>query len=214
MYKVNNTKIRELGKLSVDAMKKLANQIQKDLEPLVSKKRYKHVLGVAETAKQLATKYGTNENVAELAGLLHDMAKEKPLSEMQSLAMRHYPVLTDEVREQGKLLHGFAAAAMAVENYGILDQDVLAAIAHHTVGNSPMSLLEKIIFLADYIEKNRDFPGVRQLREVAGQDLDKAVLLGFDITIRYLLETGESIYIGTIIARNVLLKEMAPRSAI
>jgi predicted HD superfamily hydrolase involved in NAD metabolism len=214
MYKVNKFEIREMDKLSVGEIKILDDQIRKDLAPLVSKKRYKHVLGVAEAAKQLAAKYGANENVAELTALLHDMAKEKSVPDMQTLAIRHYPTLPDEIREHGNLLHGFAAAAMAVENYGILDQDVLAAIAHHTVGNYPMSLLEKIIFLADYIEKNRDFPGVRQLREVAEQNLDKAVLLGFDMTVRYLLETGESIYIGTIIARNVLLEEMATHGAI
>ena len=97
---------------------------------------------------------------------------------------------------------------IAREQYGIDDADLLASLAHHTTGAEHMSLLEKIIFMADYIEVNRDFDGVDKLRRLAAEDLDKAVLAGYDSTIFHLLEQGKTIYVGTVTNRNAHILSM------
>jgi len=104
------------------------------------------------------------------------------------------------------LLHGLAGMIRAEKEFSITDLDVLEAIRVHTTGKVHMSKLDKVIFLADYIEPNRNFPGVDELRRLAQQDLDKAVLLGFDNTINHLIEQHLSIYPLTILGRNDVLQ--------
>lgn len=187
----------------------LKEKIKKDLQQSLSKHRYTHVLGVATKARELADKYGGDLDQAEVAGLLHDAAKQKTLAEMQTLARRSFGnTLPDTIMSIGSLLHGYAAVTIARETYGIQDEDLLAALAHHTTGTEQMSTLEKIIFIADYIEVNRDFDGVERLRSIAAKDLDKAVLAGYDSTISHLLEQEKTIYTGTIINRNALILAM------
>lgn len=183
-------------------------EIQAALQELLSPKRYRHSLGVAQAAAELAVRYGADRKRAELAGLVHDCVKEQSLATMQAL------VQADGIRADGMLyrsralLHGPAGAAYARREFGIEDEAVLAAISSHTVGRVGMTKLEKIVFLADYIEPNRDFPGVEELRALAKEDLDRAVLAGFRSTLRHLLEEDAPIYEPTVTARNALLEEM------
>ena len=121
---------------------------------------------------------------------------------MQALAEKSFPVLPAPILANGGLLHGYAGVTVARERYGITDPALLGAVAHHTTGAEQMSTLEKIIFLADYIEVNRDFDGVDDLRQAARRDLDEAVLLGYDSTIRHLLDQGKPIFVGTVVNRN------------
>lgn len=187
----------------------LKSQIKQDLRQSLSHHRYEHVLGVAQAARELAERYGGDADQAEVAGLLHDAAKQLPLEEMQALAVRAFGrTLPDAVMATGSLLHGYAAVAVAIEQYGIADKKLLASLAHHTTGAMQMGLLEKIIFIADYIEVNRDFDGVEKLREIAGRDLDEAVLAGYDSTICHLLEQGKTIYAGTVLNRNAHIMAM------
>jgi predicted HD superfamily hydrolase involved in NAD metabolism len=184
-------------------------RIKNDMAAILSKNRYTHVLGVAAAARELAERYDSDSDKAELAGLLHDSAKELRLSEMQQLAERSFGnQLPLEITSIGSLLHGYAAVTIAKEKYNIHDADILAAIAHHTTGALHMSTLEKIVFLADYIEDSRDFNGVQRLREMAAKNLDQAVLYGFDSTISHLLEQGKQIYIGTVRFRNSQIEYM------
>lgn len=178
------------------------DKIKEDLKKSLSSHRYTHVLGVAAAARELADRYGCDADTAEVAGLLHDAAKQLPLSDMQALAEKSFPVLPAPILANGGLLHGYAAVTIARERYGITDQALLGAIAHHTTGAEQMSTLEKIIFLADYIEVNRDFDGVDDLRKAARRNLDEAVLLGYDSTIRHLLDQGKPIFVGTVVNRN------------
>lgn len=178
------------------------DRIKEDLKKSLSSHRYTHVLGVAAAARELANRYGCDADTAEVAGLLHDAAKQLPLSEMQALAEKSFPVLPAPILANGGLLHGYAAVTIARERYGITDPALLGAVAHHTTGAEQMSTLEKIIFLADYIEVNRDFDGVDDLRQAARRDLDEAVLLGYDSTIRHLLDQGKPIFVGTVVNRN------------
>lgn len=181
-------------------------EIETDLSNKLSKKRFIHTLGVVNSAIYLARKYGANIEDAHLAALLHDCAKEIPLLEMRDL-VADLPCDQDMLHS-GALLHGLAGMVLANTQYGVTNPDILEAIRVHTTGKVNMSKLDKIIFLADYIEPNRKFPGVNDIRLAAEQSLDAGVLCGFDMTIRHLIDSGDSIYPLTILSRNDLLRHM------
>ena len=181
-------------------------EIETDLSNKLSKKRIIHTLGVVNSAMYLAKKYGANIEDAHLAALLHDCAKEIPLLEMRDL-VADLPCDQDMLHS-GALLHGLAGMVLANTQYGVTNPDILEAIRVHTTGKENMSKLDKIIFLADYIEPNRNFPGVNDIRLAAEQSLDAGVLCGFDMTIRHLIDSGDSIYPLTILSRNDLLRHM------
>ncbi len=186
----------------------LSERLKRDIKETLSPKRYLHVLGVAKAAAELAEKENISRQKAELAGLLHDAAKELSLKEMRNWASAVFLEIPEEIWNSRNLLHGFAAAGIGRIRYHIDDAEILSAVAYHTVGKRNMTVLEKIIFLADYIEENRDFPGVEAIRQKAQLGLNEGTLYGFDQTIRHLLDQGVSIYSGTITARNSLAKEM------
>lgn len=181
-------------------------EIETDLSNKLSKKRFIHTLGVVNSAMYLAQKYGANIEDAHLAALLHDCAKEIPLLEMRDL-VADLPCDQDMLHS-GALLHGLAGMVLANTQYGVTNPDILEAIRVHTTGKENMSKLDKIIFLADYIEPNRKFPGVNDIRLAAEQSLDAGVLCGFDMTIRHLIDSGDLIYPLTILSRNDLLRHM------
>lgn len=181
-------------------------EIETDLSNKLSKKRFIHTLGVVNSAMYLAKKYSANIEDAHLAALLHDCAKEIPLLEMRDL-VADLPCDQDMLHS-GALLHGLAGMVLANTQYGVTNPDILEAIRVHTTGKENMSKLDKIIFLADYIEPNRNFPGVNDIRLAAEQSLDAGVLCGFDMTIRHLIDSGDSIYPLTILSRNDLLRHM------
>lgn len=181
-------------------------EIETDLSYKLSKKRFIHTLGVVNSAMYLAKKYGANIEDAHLAALLHDCAKEIPLLEMRDL-VADLPCDQDMLHS-GALLHGLAGMVLANTQYGVTNPDILESIRVHTTGKENMSKLDKIIFLADYIEPNRKFPGVNDIRLAAEQSLDVGVLCGFDMTIRHLIDSGDSIYPLTILSRNDLLRHM------
>ena len=172
------------------------DEIQHRVSQWMGKKRFKHTLGVVESATQLAKLYNVDVEKARLAALLHDCAKEMPLKEMQDLVKENNYKADEE-------LLGMIRAKL---EFSITDSEILEAIRVHTTGKVGMSTLDKVIFLADYIEPNRDFLGVDELRTVAKKDLNKAVLLGFDNTINHLIEQHLSIYPLTILGRNDVLK--------
>lgn len=187
----------------------LKETIKHDLKKNLSNHRYIHVLGVAATAKKMAALYGADPDMAEVAGLLHDSAKELPLATMQELAQKAFGHTLDPViMKTGSLLHGYAAVTIAKEQYGLTDPDLLASLAHHTTGAPQMGTLEKIVFVADYIEPSRDYDGVDALRKVAFEDLDKAVLAGYDSTVGHLVEQDKPIFVGTVINRNAQIAAM------
>lgn len=184
--------------------------IKKDLKNRLSERRYVHSAGVAASAYILAEKYGYNPKKAELAGWLHDCAKEMKLEEMQNIIdEQNLHLQVDEyMRSSRALLHGPAGSIMAKTIYGIKDRDIQNSIFFHTTGRPQMELLDKIIFLADYIEPSRDFPGINIIRRNAQKNLDTAVLSAYDATIRHLLDQKEYIYELTFLGRNDLIKHM------
>ncbi len=172
----------------------------------LSERRYHHSLGVAETAVRLAKHYGANEEKAFLAGLVHDCAKEIPPEEAIRLLQETYRIMPDAMSVQRpRLLHGSLGACIAQSRFGIYDPEVLDAIRYHTTGKAKMSLLSKIIFIADFIEPNRAYRDVDVLRELTYQNLEDGILYAVDFTIRDLLEKRGTIHPDTIHLRNDLL---------
>ena len=148
--------------------------IRKKLEKKLKEERYIHTLGVMYTAASMAMRHGADVQKAMTAGLLHDCAKELPLSEMQRLVDDADIKVDMDMYVNGALLHGVSGAVMAHDRYGVIDGYILDAIRYHTTGRVGMTQLDKIIFLADYVEETRDFPGVDYLRSLALEDLDES----------------------------------------
>ncbi|ADL07535.1 bis(5'-nucleosyl)-tetraphosphatase (symmetrical) YqeK [Thermosediminibacter oceani] len=185
--------------------------ILEDLKKNLTEKRFLHSLGVMETAVALARRYGVDEQKAELAGLIHDCAKDIPADRQLNLAIE-FGILLDEIsRVETALIHGPLGAVLARKKYSVEDPEILRAVSIHTTGDIKMSALDKVIFLADYIEPGRDFPGVEKLRKVSFEDLDEAVIMAFDSTIRYVLDNRGLLHPRTVDARNYLLMQRGKR---
>lgn len=167
---------------------KLQNKMKKTLEP----KRFEHTLGVAYTAANLAFKYGYDEKKALIAGLLHDSAKCLSHSKRLSVCQKNGIEITRVEEQNPVLLHAKVGAYFAKEKYGIDDVDIINAITYHTTGRPDMGLLEKIIYVADFIEPHRKkLPCLAQIRRTAYDDLDMAIFMILENSLSY-LEKGES----------------------
>lgn len=159
--------------------------------------RLAHVVGCEDEAVRLARRWGEDpENAAE-AGILHDITKKLVLSD-QLILCRKYGIINDNAEESNfKLLHAKTGAAVARALFGVSDE-VYNAIRWHTTGKPDMTLLEKIIYMADYIEPNRDFPGVEKLRKLAYMDLDRAMALGLEMSLEDIRSSGQEPYKDTV----------------
>lgn len=171
---------------------------------MMKQKRVPHVMGVEEEAAKLARRWGADETLARRAGALHDCTKYWTLEENTALCAK-YGVALDELEQKAvKLLHSKTGACIAKYVFGE-PEEVCQAIFWHTTAKEDMTLLEKIIYMADYIEPNRDFAGVERLRALSYKDLDKALLLGVETTIQEMEERGLPIHKRTLMARDWLL---------
>lgn len=180
-------------------------QLIEDVRAQMPERRWLHVQGVMETALKLAERYGEDPVRAELAAILHDVAKYWPTDRMEHI-IRDKGLPAELLLYDKELWHAPVGAWVAEHEYGITDTEVLDAIRYHTSGRRGMTKLEKIVCLADYMEPNRDFPGVTGIRELSEQHLEKALIAGFDSTISFLLQKGKRIFPLTIEARNGLLE--------
>lgn len=168
------------------------DQLETVVVNLLKPNRVKHVLGCRDTAAELARVWGANETDAARAGLLHDITKalDGPL---QLTLCREYGKVLDEFSENNpKTLHALTGSMVAERIFGE-NEAVVAAIESHTTGKPAMNTLEKIIYVADYMEPNRDFPGVEELRRLAYTDLDGALKLGLEMTLAMLREQKRQI---------------------
>jgi predicted HD superfamily hydrolase involved in NAD metabolism len=167
--------------------------------------RYQHTMGVVESAITLAEQYGANVKQAELAAIFHDYAKFRPKDEMKDIIeTKGFP--TDLLDYNSELWHAPAGAYLVEKEAGITDKEVLDAIRYHTSGRPGMTLLEKIIYLADYIEPGRHFPGVEEVREMAKEDLDLALLKAVQNTILFLMKKNQTVYPDSFHTYNDLIK--------
>ena len=172
------------------SMKKLRRAICK----VQNAKRYEHTLGVEYTAAALAMRYGANVNDAMLAGLLHDCAKCLSDKKLIEICEKHQLPMTETERKLPFLLHGKVGGYLAEKKYGIQNREVIDAIVNHTTGRKGMSLLEKIVFVADYIEPGRKHAAnLEELRQLAFQNLDKALLRILEGTLAHLKSSGYAI---------------------
>lgn len=162
-------------------------EIDKYLRKSLEKKRYTHTLGVANTAACLAMRYGTDVNKAYLAGLLHDNAKCISTKKKMSICQKAGIPISKIEEKNPELLHSKVGSYLANKKFHVEDSDILNAIYYHTTGRPHMSLLEKIIFIADYIEPNRKkVPELDNIRAMAFQDLDSALLFILENTLKYI----------------------------
>ncbi|WP_042354988.1 bis(5'-nucleosyl)-tetraphosphatase (symmetrical) YqeK [Bacillus rubiinfantis] len=167
--------------------------------------RYQHTLGVMETAISLARRYGVDEKKAETAAIFHDYAKFRPKEEMKQIIIEQkFPL--DLLEYNSELWHAPVGAFLTESEAGITDREILDAIRYHTSGRVGMTILEKIIYLADYIEPGRHFPGVDEVRDLAQQNLDAALIKSVQNTIIFLLKKNQTVYPDTFYTYNDLIK--------
>ena len=186
----------DLRRLSLEDLRCVALSM---LDP----RRIPHVLGTEETAAALALRWGADEESARRAALLHDCTKKFD-KELQLALCRQYGIEPDAAeRREGKLLHAITGAAVAYADFGV-SGEVRDAIRWHTTGKADMTLLEKIIYLADYIEPTRDFCDLTELRRLAFEDLDGALLLGFTMAVEDLAKKGMPVHPNSVLARDYL----------
>ncbi len=184
----------------------LKQQLKQQLKP----KRYQHSLGVADTARALAAHYGADMEKAYIAGLVHDYAKSMKKQEQIALAERE-GLLTDPIeRELPEVLHAVVGAWRLPRETVVNDPEILQAVARHTLGAPDMTLLDKIIFVADIVEPNRKTPYLEQERRIAFENLDLAVLRSLDSTICYCVEIGRLLHPQSIALRNRYLRQLQP----
>lgn len=181
-------------------------QALKKVKPHLTDHRYTHTIGVVKTAEELAIRYGADLEKAMLAAVFHDYAKFRDKEEMKRLVRE---TLNDKsfLDYGDELLHAPCGAYYVQHEVGITDQDVLNSIRYHTTGRPKMTVLEKVIFLADYIEPGRQFKGVDEVREMAKQNLDLAVIQALKNTVVFLMQRNQMIFPDTINTYNQLLIE-------
>jgi predicted HD superfamily hydrolase involved in NAD metabolism len=164
--------------------------MKKKLDPM----RYEHSLSVSYTCMALAMKYGYDLKKAEIAGILHDCAKHFTDEELVARCQKHGVKLTEEELMAPAVIHAKYGAWLAQNKYGIDDEEILSAIACHTTGKPEMSMLDKIVYIADYIEPRRDkASNLPEMRELAFKDLDKTMYAILKSTLDYLEAKGATV---------------------
>ena len=168
----------------------------------MGQRRYNHSVNVAQSAVELARHYGADEDKAEIAGILHDSCKEIPKDEMLQIMTRGGIILDAVEQGTSKLWHPIAGSVYARDTLGIDDEDILNAIRYHTTGRAGMSLLEKVIFIADFISAERDYDGVEIMRQKAFDCLEDAMLFGLQFTITDLTKRKMTIHSNALACYN------------
>lgn len=178
-------------------------KMQKKLKKYVDEMRYQHTLGVMYTAASLAMCYGIDIERAQVAGLLHDCAKCIPNEKKLRLCRQHNIPISEVEKKSPYLLHSRLGAYIAKEKYNVEDQEILNAIEYHTTGKPAMTMLEKIIFIADYIEPMRSkASNLEEIRHMAFHDIDRAVYKTLRDTLVYLEKEKSSLDNHTVVAYN------------
>ena len=163
------------------------SKIAKKIEKVQSDKRFEHTFGVLYTAAALAMRYKENVENARLAGLLHDCGKHLSDERMLELCDKYSIKVSKVERENPFLLHGKVGAVIAQKKFKIDDKDILNAVTFHTTGRPGMSLLEKIIYISDFIEPNRNQTScLEEVRKMAFEDIDKCLLMILENTLAYI----------------------------
>lgn len=176
----------------------------------MGKKRYVHSINVAKAAQQLAIKYGADVEKAMVAGILHDITKEMPYDEQLQI-IESNGIMLDKVQKfSPKTWHAISGSVIIKKELGIDDEEILNAVRYHTSGRADMSLLEKVIFVADFIGEERNYKGVDVMRSKAKKSLEEAMLYGVSFTIKDLSEKQCAIDMNTLALYNELVLNTQP----
>lgn len=168
--------------------------IRKKLETKLKEERYIHTLGVMYTAASMAMRHGADIQKSMTAGLLHDCGKYCDVNEQIRLCRKHDIELSDAELEVPALIHAKLGTYLARQEYGITDSEILNAITYHTTGRPSMTIVEKIVYLADYIEPGRKkIPGLSEVRAAAFDDIDSAVRMTAESTLAFLKRAGRKV---------------------
>jgi len=186
-----------------DRNEEFINEIRKQLGDY----RFIHSLNVAKTAVELAKRYGADEEKAYTAGILHDVLKDKTPEYLLGYLDENGVLLTQVERSNHKLYHAMAGAVYVKNELGITDKDIINAIRYHTTGRKNMSLLEKVIYIADFISEDRNYDGVERMREKAKLSLECAMEEGLQFSIIELSEKLLPIHPDSIDAYNQIVME-------
>ena len=192
--------------------------LERELEERVTARRFSHSIGVRDTAVALAGMYRCDEEKARAAGLLHDIARDMPLVTMQNIVTTQ-DVVTTQDNSSGKddtllrgalfsspgLLHANAGRIIVQRDLGVRDEDILRSIELHTTGGRGMTVLNKVVFVADYIEPGRSFRGVETARAIAKRSLDETVLYIFRSMFKKLVADSVYICVNTLLGYNELV---------
>lgn len=170
--------------------------------------RYEHSVRVMDTAMDLAKNYGEDLEKAKVAGLLHDCGKFVDREILLKKAKNFGIIQNIGEVDNIQLIHGRLGRFIATEKYNIHDPSILDGIEYHTTGRKSMTKLDKIIYMADYIEPKRNFDGVKAIREITFRDLDLGFLMALNKTIKLIVDIDQSLDINTIYARNEVLRHI------
>lgn len=163
-------------------------QYEQEVKRHLTDKRFFHSQCVAAEAARLAQRYGADVEKARLAGILHDIMKDTPPEQQLKILRDSGIILTKTQSRNRKLWHALAGAAYLRGTLGVSDEEIVSAVACHTSGKGDMSLLEKTLFVADYISADREYPGVEEMRRAADRSLEEAMVEGILFTVNELME--------------------------
>ena len=187
------------------------NEMEAYVREHLSQARAEHSVNVAAEAVKLARHYGADAEKAEIAGMLHDITKETSVPEQLQI-LKESGIITNSLDFcSPKLLHAQTAAALIPSLFGVNDPEILRAVRYHTTAREDMTLLEKVLYIADYISAERDYEGVEELRKTAYLDLEQAILIGLQFTVQELAENFRPIHPDTMAAYNQILCERMER---
>ena len=187
-------------KLYKGAKDMTTEQYKEHIKARLSEKRYFHSLCVAEEAVRLADRYGANGEQAYIAGLLHDVLKDTPPEEQLKFAKQFGIILSDLELNAPKLYHSIIGSAYVKEVLGVRDPEIISAIRCHTTAKANMTLLEKILYLADYTSRDRDYDGVEEMRAAVEKDLSSAMRVALKFTVDDLKAKGCPVHPDTLAA--------------
>ncbi len=181
------------------------NCMEKEIIKYIGENRYLHSLRVMEIALKLGEIHDVNKEKLEIASILHDCGKIQDKTQLLKTANNFGIILDTYMRDNKELIHGPLGAKIAEVKFKVTDKEILNAIKYHTTGRENMTLFDKIIFIADYIEPSRNFQGIEEVRKMAYEDLDKSIIMAMDKTINFLIDNQILIHTRTVEARNYLI---------
>ena len=190
-------------------MKYNFNELKEIVKSKMSLKRFTHTLGVVEMSEKLAKIYNADIEKCKVAALLHDICKEMDMEYIKNICKNNFiSELSEEDLENNEILHGFAGAYYVKNELGVNDKEILNAIKYHTIGAKNMTLVEKIVYIADAIEYGRNYPSVVEIREETFKNLDKGILMEIEHKERYLKSVGKKSHSNTDEFKKQILKEL------